>query len=158
MSLVPWRQRHEGRSAGPLNSITRFRDEMDDIFSRFFEPHDLGRSLTSGFAFGPRMDVTESDKTITMTVELPGVSPEDIELNVTGNMLSIKGEKKSCHEDNDGESQYAERQFGCFQRCVQLSPSVDADSVEANFKNGILTVTLAKKPDAVAKRISVKAG
>jgi len=141
-----------------MDSITRFRDEMDDVFSRFFGPMDFGRSMTSGFAFGPRMDLTESDKSMKVTVELPGVSPEDIDLNVTGNTLSIKGEKKGDREEKEGEVQYVERQYGCFQRSIQLPATVDANSVEANFKNGILTVTLAKKPEAIAKRIAVKAG
>jgi len=158
MSIVPWRQRRVGRDTGPLNSITRFRNELDDVFSRFLDPLDFGRSLLSDFAFGPRTDVTENEKTLTMTVELPGVSPEDIELSVTGNTLCIKGEKRGGHEENDGEARYAERQYGCFQRSIQLPPTVDTESVEATFKNGILTVSLAKKPGAVAKRIAVKAG
>lgn len=162
MNLIPWRNKREHRdSEEPLSSLpTRLRDEVDQLFDRFFQESFLGGRFGSlnRWGVGLRTDLAESDTEVTVTAELPGVDPKDVEINVTGNMLTIRGEKKHEKQEKNRNYHYMERGFGSFHRSVQLPSSVDAQKVDATFKNGVLTVTVAKRPDATPKRVPVKTG
>lgn len=163
MSLIPWRSKEE--TAAPLTamerSMARLRNEMDSLFDRFvggrwgFGEDDRG--LTP-FPRSLRADLAESEDEVTITMELPGVDPNDLEINVVGNALSVRGEKRQEQESKERNYHYVERQFGSFQRSIPLPASVDSDHVDADFRNGVLTVRLAKRPDARPKRIPVKTG
>jgi HSP20 family protein len=159
MNLIPWRSKSE-ETARRRETLPTLRREIDDLFDRFFhEP--LGASLGQMFGEwggGLRTDLAETDDEVVVRAEMPGVDPKDVEINVTGNTLSISGEKKEEHEDKQRNYHYVERQFGSFQRTVQLPAYVDPDKVEATFKNGVLTVTVAKKPDAKPRKIKVTGG
>jgi HSP20 family protein len=155
MNLIPWRNKVDG-NGGANTALTRFRDEMDDLFGRFFS----GGPLAAG-AFGatwPRMDLEESDKDLTVTAELPGVDPKQIDINVTGNVLTLRGEKKDEREEKGRDYHYVERQYGSFHRSVQLPSSVESDKVDATFKDGVLTIRMPKHPEARPKKITVKNG
>jgi HSP20 family protein len=89
-------------------------------------------------------------------MELPGVRPEDVDIRITGGVLTIRGEKREEKEEKNKNLHFTERSFGSFQRSVQLPSTVDPDKVEATFKNGVLTVTVAKHADAKPKRIKVR--
>lgn len=160
MSLIPWRNKQEGQSLSrPETNISRFRSEMDRLFDRFFQTpwdFDLPELFGRQDAWGPRIDLAESDKEVTVRVELPGVDPEDVDINVSGNVLTLHGEKKQEHEEKKQDYHYMERRYGSFHRSVQLPNSVDADKVDATYKKGILTVTLAKRPEALPRKIKVK--
>ncbi|RIK68133.1 MAG: molecular chaperone [Planctomycetota bacterium] len=158
MNIIPWLSKREDRlgTASPENAVARFRNEMDHLFERFFTdpfgpPMDRGQSL-----FGPRVDLAESDNEITVKAELPGINPKDVDLRVEGNVLMIRGEKKQEKEEQRRNYHYVERQYGSFQRSIPLPTGVDPDKVEAAYKDGVLTVTMAKRPDAKARRITVK--
>jgi HSP20 family protein len=84
------------------------------------------------------------------------MSPEDVDVDVSGNMLTIRGEKRDEWEGRDAGRHLVERRFGSFQRSVQLPSTVDADKVDAVYKNGVLTITLGKKEEAKPKKISVR--
>ena len=156
MNLIPWRNKGNG-NGGMENTLTRFRDEMDDLFGRFL----AGGPTQAAGAFGaawPRMDLAETDKEVTVTAELPGVDPKQIEINVTGNVLTLRGEKKNEREEKTRDYHYVERQYGSFHRSVQLPSSVEADKVDATYKDGVLTVKMPKHPAAQPKKITVKNG
>ena len=156
MNIIPWRDKGEsGPEAEQFETaISRLRGEMDDLFSRVFRGSlDLGRG-----GWGPRMDLAESDKEITIKVELPGVESNDIDLDVIGNTLTIRGEKKVDREEHGCDYHHVERQYGSFNRSVQLPTTIDPEKVSAEFKNGILTVTLAKHAEAQPRRITVRNG
>jgi len=102
------------------------------------------------------MNLAESEGEVTVTAELPGVDPKDVDISVSDNLLTIRGEKKQEKEDRKRNYHYVERRFGSFHRSIQLPSSIDANKVDASFKNGILTVTLQKRQDAKPKRIAVK--
>ncbi len=161
MNLIPFPKKNErngGRS--PMETaITRFRDEMEDLFSRFMgrSDFDLGFPAFGASAIGPRMDLVESHKEFTVSAELPGVDPKEIEINVTGNVLTIRGEKKHDVEEKGRDFHYTERQYGAFHRTMQLPSAVDPAKVNATYKDGILTIAIAKHPEAQPKRIPVKA-
>jgi HSP20 family protein len=161
MSLVPWRRkREEGEIEGrPETSLARLRREMDSLFDRFFhEPWSvsgLERSW-SGLAAAPRTDLADSENEVTVSMELAGVDPKDVEINISGGMLTVRGEKKAEKEEQKRDYHYVERQFGSFERTVQLPSTVDPEKVDAAYKNGVLTITIAKHPGAKPKKIKVR--
>jgi len=107
----------------------------------------------------PRLDVTEDAKSLTVTAELPGMSDKDIDISISSDTLTIRGEKKDEKEDNNKNYYYSERSYGSFLRSIPLSQQIDTDKVSANFKKGVLTITLPKTVSAMdaTKKISVKA-
>jgi HSP20 family protein len=156
--LTPWTG---GRGLSPFgrDPFTSFRHEMDRLFDDFFTPTEQ-RSFggDAGVTLRPSVDVAETDQAYTVTAELPGLEQKDVELNLRDNALTLSGEKRQeSHEENGGRS-YTERSFGRFERVIPLPEEVDADRVEANFKNGVLKVTLPKNPKARDKtrRIEIK--
>ncbi len=159
MNLVPWRTKRDERDLSqPERGLSRLRNEMDNLFERFMRDPwsmDFSRDFPMG-GFGPAMDVDETEKEVTVRAELPGVDPKDVEINVTGTTLSVRGEKKQEREEKKKDYHFVERQFGSFHRAVQLPTSIDADKVDASFKNGVLTVVVQKRPEAQPKRIEVK--
>jgi HSP20 family protein len=90
-----------------------------------------------------------------LTAELPGLEAKDVEVSVTGDMLTIKGEKKTEKEEKDERRHLVERTYGAFSRMVRLPAPVAADKIQATFKNGVLTVTLPKTEEAKPKAIPV---
>jgi HSP20 family protein len=153
MNLAPRRNRREaGALARPETGLTRFRSEIDNIFNRFLgEPWGGLEGIAT-----PRADVAETDKEVKISMELPGIDPKEVEISVAGGILTVRGEKKQEREEEHRDYFCVERQFGSFQRAFQLPSSVDPDKVDAQYKNGVLRVTLAKQPQAQAKRIPVK--
>ena len=135
-----------------------FRSEMDHLFDRFF-----GHSPTLSDG-GPadRRDFFnggESDKSITLEAELPGMDEKDIDLTVDDGVLTLKGEKRYEHEEKEeGKAVRIERQYGSFQRSFTLPSYVDDEKVSATFKKGVLTIELPKKPDAPARGRSIPIG
>jgi HSP20 family protein len=136
-----------------------FRTQLDTLFEDWF-----GR--TTGGALAPRVDVSETAKEMRLTVELPGVAEGDVEVTLSGNKLTIKGEKKSEQEEEKKDQaegrvfHRVERSFGAFQRTIAVPFEAEPDKVTADFKDGVLTVTLPKPEGAAeqpqARRIEVK--
>jgi HSP20 family protein len=104
----------------------------------------------------PRMDVSETDKVIEVTAELPGLEAKDIKLDLTNNILTIRGEKKSDREEKDKDYHLIERSFGSFSRSVQLPDGVNAEDVSAEIAKGVLTVTIKKPAARAGKQIEIK--
>jgi HSP20 family protein len=155
MNLMRW-QRPVLTPWTGLNRLSDLRDEIDRLFDvPLFE---LARTpgLFSGWT--PALDVHEDNDNFTVTVELPGMKKEDIDVSLHDGSLSISGERKSETKREDVEVYRAERFFGRFQRTVTLPAAVAADKVKAQYKNGILTVTLPKTEAAKPKQIDVSVG
>lgn len=117
----------------------------------------------SGFPWNgamPRADVVETDEGVEVTLELPGLEDKDIEVSLTDDVLSVKGEKKVERKDEKKGFYLSERSYGAVQRSIPLPPGVDTGKAEATFKNGVLTVRLPQSAEARARvrRIDVKAG
>ena len=104
------------------------------------------------------MNVSETDKAVQVTAELPGMEEKDIQISLERDVLLISGEKKSESEETGKNFHRVERSYGSFQRAIPLVSEVQEDKVDATFKNGILTITLPKPPSSVkaAKKISIK--
>ena len=145
-SLLPWRHRE---SAAPLVSL---QDAMNGLFE------DLSRNTESDpfrslERFGqsswlPRLDVAEDDEEVQITAELPGLAEEDINVTLTGQTLTLRGEKKQERTENKKDVQHTERTYGAFARSVGLPCDVDQEKVAGTFKDGVLTITLPKTEHA----------
>jgi len=126
-----------------------FKTQIDSLFEDWF-----GRSM--GGVLAPRVDVAEDEKSVTLTAELPGVDEEDIEVTLAGDQLTIKGEKHSeIDEKKESEGRTVhrtERSYGAFQRTLTVPYQVDPGHVSAQFRNGVLAITLPKPPDAVEQK------
>jgi HSP20 family protein len=130
---------------------------MDRLFDQFFG--GPGPARATGFSplrgFAPSLDVSETDTEITVRAEVPGIDPKDLEVSVSGNVLTLAGEKKESTE-RKGENYYqAERRFGSFRRTIQLPTEVNCEKISAEHRNGILMIRLPKVASAAPKRIPV---
>ena len=151
MELVPWR---------PFGELSSFRDEMDKLWNRTFGERPFAGTLTEEWL--PSVDISETKDSYIVKAELPGLEAKDVNVNLSGDLLTIKGEKKSEKEDKGEEEgrQYhrIERSSGMFQRSITMPFDIETDAVNAEVQNGVLTVILAKPPEMLekTKKIEVK--
>ena len=130
-----------------------FQREMNRLFDNFFGGFNLSSwapfERGVGQTFTPRVDVSETDKEITVSAELPGMEEKDIDVSLTRDALTIKGEKKEEKEEKGKDYYRMERSYGSFSRSIPLPVEVDTDKVEATFKKGVLEITLPKTAQAI---------
>jgi HSP20 family protein len=126
-----------------------FKTQVDSLFEDWF-----GRSM--GGVLAPRVDVAENDKFVMLTAELPGVNEKDIDVSLVGDQLTIKGEKRSEHEDKKEMEGHVvhriERAYGSFQRTITVPYEINPDQVSAHFKDGVLKIMLPKPADAASRK------
>jgi HSP20 family protein len=144
----------------PFGAIRREIDRMFDDLWRF--PYSQSPNIASSLPSltAPAVDVVEKPTEFQIVAELPGLEEKNIEVKCADGVLTVKGEKRDEKEEQDKDYFLSERRFGSFQRSFRLPQSVDADKIEAVFKNGLLTLTLPKKAEAQKneKKIAVKGG
>jgi len=149
----------------PFESLRREVDRLFEDFDRGFwrfpsrSLFDIEPFWRRGVA-APAVDIVEREKDYQVAAELPGMEEKDIEVKVTDDVMTIKGEKKAEKEEKKKDYYLSERHYGAFQRSFSLPDGVDADKIEASFKKGVLTVTLPKKPEAIKpeRKVEIKAG
>lgn len=148
------------RSAERYDPFNALRSEFDRVFEDFFRGRTgLARvDKINGGAVMPQIDVSEFETEMIVKAELPGVDEKDIDVTLSGDVLTIKGEKKYEHEDNEDNRKYVERHFGSFTRSMRLPFEAGDEDVSADMKNGVLSVTIPKPKNAQreAKRIEVR--
>jgi HSP20 family protein len=130
----------------------RFNRLFTEAFPRFFEEGEAPMTTWT-----PAVDIVETDHDLTIKAELPGMDPKDIEARVEGGALYLQGERKFESETKKENYHRVERSYGSFMRTFSLPTSVDAEKVAAEYKDGVLTLTLPKKEEAQAKTIKVQA-
>ena len=142
----------------PIVTLQRAMNRLFDDFFRDFDITPFGRLEESLDIFSPNIDLREDDKEFRVTAELPGMDENDIEIHLSNDALTIKGEKKEEKEEKEKDCYYRERAFGSFQRVISLPGEIDADKAEAKFKKGVLYVTIPKMARAQreTKKIKVK--
>ena len=144
------------RSPEGTNGVTRdFRNAVSDLFGRFFEDDFFSTDLVHS-DFNPRVDLIEKENEIIVKADIPGIEEEDLKLEVEGERLTISGKKEEEKETKGNGYQRLERSFGSFSRVIQLPDSADPEKVQADYKKGVLTVKIQKKPETQPKKISVK--
>ena len=119
-----------------LRSLERLRGEMDDLWSRFLDAPGAIWPRREGLAFYPRVDIKETDQALEMTVDVPGLKAEEVEVTLNGDLLIIKGEKKEEREEKKDNYHLVERRFGSFQRSFRLPCAVDQDKLTARPRMG----------------------
>jgi HSP20 family protein len=152
MQLVPTQRRPDGG-----RSLLRDWDRLEDRMQRLMGGMPLWESTTEAFVWTPKIDFTDANGNFVMTADLPGVEPKDVDIEVEGNLLTIKGEKRVTKEHKEERIQIAERRYGAFERSFALPSSADPEKVTAEFHQGVLTVRIAKRPEARGKKVEVKA-
>ncbi len=150
-SLIPIGRGHPVATS-PFVSLQREIDRLFEDFTRGF-PTFSGNGAT---ALMPSMDVSETDKEIEITAELPGLEEKDVQINLSDNLLTIRGEKKAEKEQKDKNYRLVERSYGSFERTLELPEGVSPDAIKANIAKGVLKVTIPKPAPAQAKKIEVK--
>ena len=145
MELVPWRP-----FGGELSS---FRREMDRLWDRVLGETPFAGKFTEEWT--PSVDIIETKDNFVVQAELPGLDAADVDVSLSGDILTIKGEKKKETEDKDEHHYYIERHAGSFQRVFQLPSGVKGDEIEATFDKGILKITLPKIEEAKKKKIEI---
>ena len=147
--LTPFRSRTPA-TTGTGGSLFDLHRQMNRLFDDLFDQDgDSGFYARAGIA-APAMDLHQDDKQVEITAELPGVKEEDIDITIDDGVLTLRGEKKSTREDK--ESGYRERSYGSFERRLTLPSNIDEDNCSADFKDGVLTITLPKSEDKARGR------
>ena len=138
----------------PFGEVSRLRREMDRFWEEFFGPGPLWRR--GGEEWSPAVDVAETPEKVTVKAEVPGIEPKNLEISLVGDLLTIKGEKKSEREETKESYHLVERSHGSFSRTLRLPAAVDAGKIEAQYEKGILTITCPKKEVVKPKAITIK--
>lgn len=145
MDLVPWK---------PFREISTLRKEMDTLLSKFFGKPSLVEAF--GEEWSPTLDVSETDNSIIVKAELPGLEAKDIDVSLSGDVLTIKGEKRKEEEEKGEQYHYSERYYGSFQRSFRLPTTIQSDKIEAGFEKGVLKIILPKTEEAKKKEIKIE--
>jgi HSP20 family protein len=139
----------------PFREVTRLRREMDRLWEDYFGSGRRAlRPLPAEFA--PAVDIKETADQIVVKAEVPGMDAKDINISVTGDVLTIKGEKKSEREEKEENYHLVERSYGSFSRSLAMPAAVNMDKIEAKYDKGVLTITCPKKEEVKPKAIEIK--
>lgn len=160
-SVLPFRRSREVAPTSPADPFLSLRREMDRLFDDAFRSFGFGFEPAASAAsiWAPNIDLRETDNGIEIAAELPGVDPKDVELSIADGVLTIRGEKKIDRKDEREGWHVMERSHGTFVRSIALPMEVDESKANAEFRNGVLQVTLPAAPNAERKvhKIKVKA-
>ena len=139
-----------------MGELSRLRREVDRLWEDFFGLKGWGLRPWEG-EWAPAMDVSETADKVVAKAEVPGIDPKDLNISLTGDVLTIKGEKKSEREETKENYHLVERSYGSFSRSLTLPAAVDADKIDAKYEKGVLTITCPKKEVVKPKAIQIKA-
>jgi len=148
MAIVRWEPFRE-----LLSTQDRFNQLFNQTFSQFFGPES--RELSKG-SWAPAVDIYETGNNLVIKAELPGIDPKDVEVRVENGTLTINGERKIEKDVNEGNYHRVERSYGSFVRSFNLPPTISTDNVLAEYKDGVLTLTMAKREEAKPKSIKIQ--
>jgi HSP20 family protein len=157
--LTPFRFGRSNNVARTVeHPVVSFQRALNSLFDDFFKGFESTPFDEIPGSFNPSVDMTEDEKEIRVTAELPGLEEKDIEVNFSKDILMIKGEKKQEKEDKGKESYYSEISYGSFTRAIQVPSGVDESKIDATFKKGVLNITMPKlsKPLEQQKKIQIK--
>ena len=142
-------------------TLVRWKPRNDffglDLLDRFFSPDEFGYPIsTNNSNWLPKTDVTEDKNSYKLTLELPGLDKDNVDVKLEDGVLTVKGEKKEENESKDSRFHRVERHYGSFVRSFRLPESVKREKIEATFKNGLLLINIPKAEEAKPKEIEVK--
>ncbi len=152
MALVRWE---------PVRELTSLQSEMNRLFNTFFDSPTTSSGAGNGNTVRrwlPAMDLVETDTHFVLRADLPGLSDEDVAIELEDNVLTVAGERKAEHEDKREGFYRMERSFGQFRRSLTLPEGVDADAIEAHFDKGVLEVRIPKPEERKPRRVAIQVG
>jgi len=156
MTIQRWRPTRGVIPWGSFRELEDMEHHFEEIFGRSMLPPIWRHLPAEQISWAPNIDVFEKGDKLVVKAEIPGMKEDDINVSVEGNMLIIRGEKKTESEVKEEEYYRCERSYGSFFRSVALPSTVDASKVEADYEDGVLEVTLPKKPEVKPKKVTVK--
>ena len=140
-----------------ITRIDPFR-ELATLFENFAEGTTTGKDQLMAGTFVPPVDVYEDVHKLVLKLVIPGVNESDLDVRLENNVLTVKGERKFEKEEKEENFHRIERRYGSFERTFRLPNFVDGEKAEANYDKGILSVTVAKRPEAKPKQIKIGVG
>jgi len=162
--------RRKGRKRGDLalpappaptpqfrSDLARLRSDMDRLFEGFLRDpfRALAEPLAHGDRWVPRVDILDSDREVTVRAEVPGMDPKDLQVTVSGDTVTIAGQKSEEKEESRGAFLQTERRYGAFRRTLALPAGIDSQQVSAEYDNGVLTIRVSKTQEKGSRRIEV---
>lgn len=145
-ALTPWR---------PLGDLATLRDEVDSLFGRFFGEEDPWARSAYARAFTPAVETFMREGELVVRMDLPGIDPKEVELSVEGDRLTVRGERKENKERKDRDLHIQEVRYGRFERTLALPHGVDADSVKATYRDGVLEVAMKAPKELTPKKVPI---
>ena len=139
----------------PFREMRSLQDEVNRVFASSFN-RNSDNDIVRG-AWNPSVDIFENKDQIVLEAELPGIKAEDVNISIENNILTIHGERKFEKKDEGDNFHRVERSYGSFTRSFTLPPTVSSENANAEFENGVLRLTLAKREEAKPRRIEIKA-
>jgi HSP20 family protein len=143
--LTPWK---------PFRELTTLREEMDRLWNRFFGEREALEPFRGEWV--PSLDVSETKDNVLVKAEIPGMDPKEIDISYAEGILTVRGERKQEKEEKDENYHMIERRYGSFSRSVRLPHEVKSDRIKANYKDGVLRITLPKSEEAKKKEVKIR--
>ena len=148
MALVRWE---------PVGELSSLQNDMNRLFNTFFDTTTTGNGATPR-RWVPAMDLVETDDHFVLKADLPGLSEDDVHIDVEDDVLTVSGERKAEHEDKREGYVRVERSYGSFRRSLTLPEGIDADAVQATFENGVLEVRIPKPEERKPRKVAIQVG
>jgi HSP20 family protein len=139
----------------PFREVVTMQNRLNSLFGSL--NNETESALTTA-SFVPAVDVYEDEKKIVLKLEVPGIAEKDLDVSVENHTLTVKGERKFAAEEKEENFHRIERRYGSFYRAFTLPQTVDTESIDAKYENGVLKIELKKKPEAQPKQIKVNVG
>lgn len=148
-SLVTW---------NPYQELSNWHRDIDDLFRRFFPGDDEETNQTSMTGWLPATEAFERDRQYIIRADVPGVEPNEVEVSVLNDALTIKGERKRSNEIKEKDYHYTETAYGRFERSLALPKGIDPEKIAAKFVNGVLEISMPLPQSATAKKVPIETG
>lgn len=137
----------------PFRGVSSLQEQINRLFNETFERGTDEANLT---AWAPAVDIFETEHSLVVKADLPDIKPEELDIRVENNILAIRGERKFEKQVNENNSLRVERAYGSFSRSFSLANTVNPEAIQAEYKNGVLTLTIPKREEAKPKQIKVR--
>jgi HSP20 family protein len=137
----------------PFRGVTTLQDQINRLFNETFDRSSNEANLT---AWAPAVDIYETEHSLVVKADLPDIKPEELDIRVENNILTIRGERKFEKKVNEDNYLRVERSYGSFSRSFSLANTVNTEAIQADYKNGVLTLSIPKREEAKPKQIKVR--
>jgi len=152
-SLLPWRRQEENEWQ-PFRELEEWHRKVDDLFSRFMSGGPFAGTAFAGKG-RPAMETLTKNSDLVVRLDLPGVDPKEVDISVSGDVLTVKAERKHKEEKKEGEYSHEEISYGSLERTLRLPGKIDADKIKASYDKGVLEITMPAPKELTPKKVAV---